>query len=128
MSRAVSTPLVAALDDAWSTIHHPDVPEVVVTLGSGTDGRGTAKYGHYATRRWQRGDDQLAELFVSGEGLQRGPGPCSPPCCTRPPTGSPTREASRTRPGKDVGTTPASDSSSGVCLGCSASIRRLTLV
>jgi hypothetical protein len=71
----VSPRLVTALDHAWSAIRtrHPDVPEVVIALGSGSDGRrGGLKYGHFAADRWERGDGRLPELFVGGEGLARG--------------------------------------------------------
>jgi hypothetical protein len=67
--------LVAALDRTWSSIRarHPDVPEVVITLGAGTGGSGPAKLGHFAAARWQRGPaEELPEMFVAGEGLSRG--------------------------------------------------------
>jgi len=72
----VTLPLVTAIEHTWSAIRerHPDVPPVVVTLGSGTLGeRGQQRLGHFAAGRWQVGNDQHAELFVGGEGLQRGP-------------------------------------------------------
>lgn len=73
MSATVSTPLVAALEAAWSEIRrrHEDVPEVVVTLGSGTEARGL-RLGHFAPERWMRGEEAMHELFVGGEGLARG--------------------------------------------------------
>jgi len=68
-----SAPLVAAIEAAWSTIQsrHDDVPEVVVTLASGSGGKGM-KLGHFAPERWQRGETAVHELFVGGEGLARG--------------------------------------------------------
>lgn len=73
MNTAVTTPLVEAIEFAWSAIQtrHTDVPEVVVTLGSGTAKAGM-KLGHFAADRWMRGEDSVHELFVGGEGLQRG--------------------------------------------------------
>ncbi len=74
----VSPRLMLALDHAWSAIRsrHPEVPEVVVTIGFGTDGRrGTQRLGHFAPDRWQRGDGRLPEMFIGGEGLARGPVP-----------------------------------------------------
>jgi len=64
--------LVAALEDAWTAIRakHPEVPAVVIVIGSGTSTR-QAKNGHYAPTRWQHGDSRLAEVLVSGEGLKR---------------------------------------------------------
>lgn len=93
---SITERLVAALTAAWSAIQerHPDVPDVVLTLGSGTLGarRGEVTWGHFAAGRWHvtepagdtdgdRDDEPeeeaalapgLAELFVGGEGLRRG--------------------------------------------------------
>ena len=57
-AESVTPRLVAALDRAWSQIRaqHLDVSEVVITLGSGPDGNGPVRLGHFA-----------------GEGLARGP-------------------------------------------------------
>ena len=73
MSATVAAPLVAAIEEAWAAIRerHQDVPEVVVTLGSGSDAKGM-KLGHFAAQRWVRGEDELHELFVGGEGLVAG--------------------------------------------------------
>lgn len=74
----VSPRLVAELDRTWSAVRsrHPDVPEVVIALGSGSDGRrGGLRLGHFAADRWERGDGRLPELFVGGEGLSRGARP-----------------------------------------------------
>lgn len=75
--------LVAALEATWSAIQmrHPDVPDVVVTLGAGSIGVpvGALKLGHFAAERWIAYDTTdpvgLAELFVGGEGLRRGAEP-----------------------------------------------------
>lgn len=70
--------LVAALDTAWSAIQarHPEVPDVILTVGSGTLGQsgGETKLGHFAAERWQQAgqDGRLPELFIGGEGLQAG--------------------------------------------------------
>ena len=76
-AESVTPRLVAAIDAAWSAIRarHPDVPEVVITLGAGSGGRRGLAYGHFHDGAWQRGDARLPELFVGGEGLQRGPVP-----------------------------------------------------
>jgi hypothetical protein len=71
--------LVEALEQVWAGIQdrHPDVPAVVVTLGSGSIGvpAGQLKLGHFAEQRWVTPGDPagLAELFVGGEGLAAGP-------------------------------------------------------
>jgi hypothetical protein len=66
--------LVGALAAAWRAIQarHAEVPDVVITVGSGTPGvkPGQVRFGHFAAARWQRGDTALAGLFVGGEGLQ----------------------------------------------------------
>jgi hypothetical protein len=64
--------LVAALESAWTAIrtNHKEVPAVVIIVGSGTASK-QAKYGHFAPIRWQHGEQRLAEVLISGEGLQR---------------------------------------------------------
>jgi hypothetical protein len=67
--------VVAAMEHAWQAIRarHPEVPEVIVILGAGSEGRrGLFKLGHFAAARWQLADTRRAEVLVSGEGLQRG--------------------------------------------------------
>lgn len=75
----IAEQLVGALTAAWRAIkaRHAEVPDVVLTVGSGTIGvkPGQARFGHFAAARWQRGEEALAELFVGGEGLNRGAGP-----------------------------------------------------
>ena len=64
--------LVTALESAWNAVRstHPDVPEAVLIIGSGTATR-QAKWGHYGSLRWQHGDSRLSEVLISGEGLRR---------------------------------------------------------
>lgn len=64
--------LVAALESAWTAIraNHPEVPAVVIIVGSGTSTK-QAKWGHFAPIRWQHGDNRLSEVLISGEGLKR---------------------------------------------------------
>ena len=72
-----TAPLVGALESAWTAIRtrHPEIPAAVIIVGSGSNPTkaNTLKYGHYATLRWQHGDNQLPEVLVSGEGLRRTP-------------------------------------------------------
>lgn len=80
---AISAPMVAALEAAWSAIraHHPELPPVVIVLGAGSGERGQLRLGHFAAMRWSPTDPGpdgesvmgLAEVFVGGEGLARGP-------------------------------------------------------
>jgi hypothetical protein len=64
--------LVSALETAWAAIraNHQEVPAVVIIVGSGTATK-HAKYGHFAPVRWQHGEQRLAEVLISGEGLKR---------------------------------------------------------
>jgi hypothetical protein len=66
--------LVAALEHAWSTIRsrHPDVPDAVLVVASGSDGK-RLNLGHFAPHRWQVNGADRHEVLVGGEGLQRGP-------------------------------------------------------
>jgi hypothetical protein len=67
--------VVAAMEHAWTAIRtrHPQVPEVIVILGAGSEARrGLFKLGHFAAARWHVNGQRRAEVLVSGEGLQRG--------------------------------------------------------
>jgi hypothetical protein len=70
-----SAELLSALEAAWTAIRtrHPEVPEVVLIVGSGSPAKPNAamKWGHFASLRWQHGDRQLPEVLISGEGLKR---------------------------------------------------------
>ena len=73
--QAAASAVVAALEQAWTAIraHHPDVPQVVVILGAGSESRrGLSKWGHFAAARWQVAGSDRPEVLVSGEGLKRG--------------------------------------------------------
>lgn len=73
--QAAASAVVAALERAWTAIraHHPDVPQVVVILGAGSEARrGLFKWGHFAAARWQVAGTNRPEVLVSGEGLKRG--------------------------------------------------------
>ena len=78
MTRPTSTAasvLVAALERTWAAIRarHPQVPEVVMAVASGSAGRrGELKLGHFAERRWTVATAERPELFVGGEGLAGG--------------------------------------------------------
>ena len=73
---SVTAGLVTALEATWQAIRvqHPDVPDVVLTIGSGTVGTavGQVRLGHFADARWQRASESVPELFIGGEGLREG--------------------------------------------------------
>jgi hypothetical protein len=66
--------LVAALEHAWQTIRtrHPDVPDAVLVVASGSEGK-RLNWGHFAPHRWQVAGADRHEVLIGGEGLQRGP-------------------------------------------------------
>jgi hypothetical protein len=66
--------LVACLERIWSTIRqrHPDVPEAVLVVASGSEGK-RLNLGHFAPHRWQVNGTDRHEVLVGGEGLHRGP-------------------------------------------------------
>jgi hypothetical protein len=66
--------LVAALEHTWHTIRsrHPDVPEAVLVVASGAEGK-RLNLGHFAPHRWQVHAADRHEVLVGGEGLHRGP-------------------------------------------------------
>jgi hypothetical protein len=73
--QVAASAVVAALEQAWTAIRapHPDVPQVVVILGAGSEARrGLFKWGHFAAARWQVAGANRPEVLVSGEGLKRG--------------------------------------------------------
>jgi hypothetical protein len=78
VDRAAASRLVAVLEHTWAAIRslHPDVPQVVIVVASGSDPRSRRlNLGHFAAGRWQLTDQPVdrAEVLVSGEGLHRGP-------------------------------------------------------
>ena len=74
--RPVGSELVGALERSWEAIRerHPEVPPAVMITGAGSGGRrGELRLGRFAASRWQLSEEKhLAELFIGGEGLERG--------------------------------------------------------
>jgi hypothetical protein len=73
-SNGAASLLVAAREHTWQTIrtHHPHVPEAVLVVASGAEGK-RLNLGHFAPHRWQVNGADRHEVLVGGEGLQRGP-------------------------------------------------------
>ena len=65
--------LVAALERTWQTIRrrHSDVPEAVLVVASGSEGK-RLNLGHFAPHRWHVNGADRHEVLVGGEGLHRG--------------------------------------------------------
>lgn len=71
----IGGPLATAIDRVRDGIHqrHPDVPEVVVAIASGSTGRGRAvRLGHFGPDLWSRSGAAMPELFLGAEGLAAG--------------------------------------------------------
>ena len=66
--------VVRVLEDIWRVIRarHGELPAVVIIIASGTE-RKQPVFGHHAPGRWQAGNEQRAEIMISGEGLRRQP-------------------------------------------------------
>ncbi len=73
--------IIATLERAWAAIQdqHPDVPDVVIVTGAGSNQKGTPEgyrlRGHHWPERWiLDGQDQprAPELFIAGELLSAG--------------------------------------------------------
>ncbi|WP_033287963.1 hypothetical protein [Amycolatopsis jejuensis] len=72
-----TTRVMHAMEQLWAEVRrrHPDVPEAILVLASGTMGTTTEIHGHFARSRWHVGDgvDARAEFFLGAEGLRRSP-------------------------------------------------------
>lgn len=66
-----SSTLIRVVENIWTTIqtNNPDVPAVFVTIGEGGN-----TLGHFWANRWKHrtADHKIHELFLGGEGLERG--------------------------------------------------------
>ena len=103
--------VVVALERAWTSIrtHHPDVPQVGVILGAGSEARrGLFKWGHFAAARWHVAGSNRPEVLVSGEGCGAAHLKCWRPCFMRLRMAWPIPARSRTPAVRAVGTTSAS--------------------
>src|SRR5215472_3821671 len=74
--------IIAALEHAWAAIQdqHPDVPDVVIVTGAGSNQKGAPEgyrlRGHHWPERWvtDLGERRMPELFMAGELLAVGGG------------------------------------------------------
>ena len=66
--------LAAPLEHTWQAIRsrHPQVPEAVLVVASGAEGK-RLNLGHFAPHRWQVQGADRHEVLIGSEGLQRGP-------------------------------------------------------
>lgn len=85
MSTPMSTPfelsnVVRTCEQVWGSIRarHPDVPEVVIVVGSGEERGRLRKLGHWSAGRWAltgpaEGPAARGEVLLAAEGFKRGP-------------------------------------------------------
>jgi hypothetical protein len=70
-----SSALLAVLERCWAKVrqHHPELPEAVLIVASGSGPKGgVEKWGHFAPHRWEHGDQERHEVLIGAEGLRRG--------------------------------------------------------
>jgi hypothetical protein len=86
---AIASPMIAVLETAWDAIrvNHPELPRVIVIMGSGIVSSNGIKVGHFHAEQWGHREAntenaldvgaeaavRYSELFVGGEGLARQP-------------------------------------------------------
>lgn len=64
-----SSGLLAALERCWAAIQatHPELPDVVMLLGAGADGRRIPTAGYFLEARWVAHQARRAEVMIAGE-------------------------------------------------------------
>src|SRR3546814_3919518 len=74
-TEATASALVAACEEAWAAIqqHHPDLPAVVIVLGSGVERGRLVKLGHWWGGRWVADGQTRGEVLLAGEALHLTP-------------------------------------------------------
>lgn len=72
---AAASDLLAACEVAWRTIQnrHPDVPDVVLVLGTGVERGRLVKLGHWWGGRWMADGEVRGEVLLAGEALHLQP-------------------------------------------------------
>jgi hypothetical protein len=80
-AREYGSQIITALEQAWAAIRdqHPEIPDVVIVTGAGSNQKGTPEgyrlRGHHWPERWETGSagqQRMPELFVAGELLATG--------------------------------------------------------
>lgn len=72
----LASDLVVACEAAWRSIqaHHPELPPVVMLLGTGVERGRLVKLGHWWEGRWLADGDLRGEVLLAGEALHLKPG------------------------------------------------------
>jgi hypothetical protein len=79
-AREYGSQIITALEQAWAAIRdrHPEIPDVVIVTGAGSNQKGLPKgyalRGHHWPERWvtDPAEHRMPELFVAGELLAAG--------------------------------------------------------
>ncbi|HVT77853.1 MAG TPA: hypothetical protein VHD87_12545 [Acidimicrobiales bacterium] len=68
---ATGSAVVSACEASWAEIrqHHPELPDVVVVLGSGVERGRLVKLGHWWGGRWLADGEVRGEVLLAGEAL-----------------------------------------------------------
>ena len=71
----LASDLVAACEEAWRTIqsNHPELPDVVMLLGTGVERGRLVKLGHWWGSRWLADGGVRGEVLLAGEALHLDP-------------------------------------------------------
>lgn len=71
----LASDLVVACEEAWRTIqsHHPELPKVVMLLGTGVERGRLVKLGHWWGGRWLADGGVRGEVLLAGEALHLKP-------------------------------------------------------
>ena len=71
----LASDLVVACEEAWRTIqsHHPELPDVVMLLGTGVERGRLVKLGHWWGGRWLADGGVRGEVLLAGEALHLKP-------------------------------------------------------
>lgn len=72
---ASASALIAACEGAWSDIrvHHPELPEAVMVLGTGVERGRLVKLGHWWGGQWVADGQSRGEVLLAGEALHLEP-------------------------------------------------------
>ncbi len=71
LEEATASALVRACEAAWAAIkvHHPELPDAVIILGSGVERGRLVKLGHWWAGRWLADGQVRGEVLLAGEAL-----------------------------------------------------------
>ena len=125
--------IIGALEQAWAAIQdqHPDVPDVVIVTGAGSNQKGTPEgyrlRGHHWPERWileGRDEQRAPELFIAGELLSTGGRAVVEVMLHEAAHALATRRGVKDTSAPETGTTTSGSSRSRPSWACAAPTRR----